>query len=126
MSGALDKKMRNLADKLLKKFGKQGEVVRGGGTAELNDLGQLVNVGTPSNTKVTFYIDSDKTTTYRSNNTIEHNESIALISAKQIDVLQGDILKSTSGGYDIDAEVVRFISVWSGEKVALYEAVVVV
>ena len=123
MAGYLDKKGRALAEKLLKKFGKKGSIEAKGEKVYNEDTGQTT-FSNGLSIPIHFYIDSNKTATLRANNLIEHNESIALVSTKELGIKLEEQQSLKSG--EIDTTIIRFNSVWSGAKIALYEAVVVV
>lgn len=123
MSGALDKRARALAERLLKKFGKKGTITLAGVLTYNDDTGQTTySMGDP--VSITYYIDSKKTMQGRVNNLINHDEIVILISTKELGT---DLVEqSTIIINDIETTITRFDSVWSGEKVAIYEAVAVV
>lgn len=120
MSGLLDDRMRELALKMLSKYGKKGKIVSNQKGYDSN-TGQTIDISS-INQDIHFFVDSHRTNELRQSSIIEKNESIILISAKECEIEAQYKIESDT----INTTIISFISVWSGEEVALYEAVAVV
>jgi len=123
MSGSLDKSARQLALKLLQKFGKIGSLSQENEGVYDPDTGQTTEVP-PTLYPITFFIDSQKTGQLRANGLISNTDSIILVSALELGTIPkaNDDITATS----ISTSIKSLEPVWSGEEVALYELVCVI
>ena len=123
MSGALDKKARATAERLLKKFGKVAVYVDVFDTGEYDtETSTNILIETPHN--ITCLIDKAQTGNLRANGLINATDLIILVSSKElnIDINQVDNLDKLS--FDgKQYSIVEDMPDWSGEEIAMHNFV---
>lgn len=120
VSGFIDSRMRELAKKMLSKYGAKGTVISTQKGYD-NATGKTIEYG-QTRFNIDYYIDSDRTDKLRQSSLIEKNESIILIAAIDGKIREQDKIESNT----LSTTIIRFNSAWSGAEIALYEAVAIV